>query len=95
MVPPGLRPRPAQREKTHTHTHTKSGKKMGGRGKWNLGRHTAPTRADAPVVDASVSAHDRHVVQVIFYHGALGDRKISIQSCSRRRSVASTGKKTW
>lgn len=33
------------REKRHT--HTKSGKKMGGRGKWNLGRHTAPTRADA------------------------------------------------
>ena len=66
---------------------------MGGRVKWNLGKHTARTRADAPVVYACMSEHDRHVPQVLLYHGKLGDGKISIQSCRRSMGTTTRGQK--
>lgn len=66
---------------------------MGGRVKWNLGEHTARTRANAPVVYACVSEHDRHVPQVLLYHGTLGDGKISIQSCRRSMGTTTRGQK--
>ena len=69
---------------------------MGGRVKMEPRKNTARTRTDAPVVDACVSEHDRHVPQVLLYHGTLGDRKKLDSVVQEKHGHHLTGaKKTW
>ena len=91
-----LSPGPCQREKKKKKKKKKSGKKMGGRVKMEPRENTARTRTDAPVVDACVSEHDRHVPQVLLYHGTLGDRKKLDSVVQEKHGHHLTGaKKTW